>query len=320
MHTCLPLGVMPPRDALAEHRAAGCAFVSVNAGMDFSATGDVEANLGVFRRWVDASGDELISVAAAESVDRSEGRLVVAFDLEGASPIPTDSLERWRALGLRSVALTYNDGNRFGSGCADAEDAGLTRAGRELVARLGEARLLVDCSHASEATAIAIAETATTPTIYSHSNPRALSGHFRNVSDEQLQACAATRGVVGVNGVNWFLGAEPTAERICDHVEYVGDLIGYDHVGLGLDHLIAHEPLDVIEKWPQLVPEGMPGYRAAPPSVIPHVGRELRRRGHGDDVVEAVLWGNFARVAAAVWGVPAPSGGVPPDHLDRDPA
>src|SRR5205823_5641063 len=39
------------------------------------------------------------------------------------------------------------------------------------------------------------------PFIFSHANPQAIKRHYRNLRDDQIKACAATGGVIGINGV-----------------------------------------------------------------------------------------------------------------------
>ena len=76
------------------------------------------------------------------------------------------------------------------------------------------------------------------PVIFSHSNPLGVWRHKRNIRDEAIKACAATGGVVGINGVGIFLGAnDARPETFVRHVDYVAQLVGPEHVGLGLDFM-----------------------------------------------------------------------------------
>src|SRR3546814_17186333 len=71
-------------------------------------------------------------------------------------------------------------------------------------------------------------------------NPRALKDHQRNITAEQIRACAATGGVVGINGIGLFLGDTRT-ETMAAHVDHVAQMVGPRHVGLGLDFLLMPE-------------------------------------------------------------------------------
>ena len=44
------------------------------------------------------------------------------------------------------------------------------------------------------------------PLPFPHSNPMAVCDHYRSITDEQIKACVATGGVVGINGVGTFVG------------------------------------------------------------------------------------------------------------------
>ena len=101
------------------------------------------------------------------------------------------------------------------------------------------------CSHTGYRTAREILDSTDRPVIFSHSNPRALRDHPRNIPDDLIRACAATGGVVGINGVGLFLGTgPPTAEVIVRNIDYVAQLVGAAHAGLGLDYMFKSSELD----------------------------------------------------------------------------
>ena len=76
------------------------------------------------------------------------------------------------------------------------------------------------------------------PVIFSHSNPRRLWDHDRNILDDQARACAATGGLVGVVGVGIFMGEDDASTETFFHqIDYYAELIGPEHIALGLDYV-----------------------------------------------------------------------------------
>lgn len=80
-----------------------------------------------------------------------------------------------------------------------------------------------------------------------------------------------------------------TLSHVADHITYIGDLIGYDHVGVGSD-------FDGI----QSTPKGLGDV-----SKYPDLFAELLRRGVSDDDVAKIAGGNILRVWAEVEKVAA---------------
>ena len=164
------------------------------------------------------SVDDIERAAAA-------GKLAIGFDLEGAMPLLEQPamVALYRDLGVRQMHFAYNRNNSVAGGCHD-EEQGLTALGRRMVAAVNEAGVLMDCSHTGRRASLEIMDASVQPVIFSHSNPLALVEHGRNVTDEQIRACAATGGVVCVSGVSGFLGTRtPTADDLARHVAYVAD-------------------------------------------------------------------------------------------------
>jgi microsomal dipeptidase-like Zn-dependent dipeptidase len=115
---------------------------------------------------------------------------------------------------------------------------GLTAEGAEAVAALVAEGILVDLAHADEATTMAVCEQVEAtgrPVISSHSGAKAVRDFARFHHDHELQAIAATGGLIGL----WpfcFRGEGVTdLDDWCRHAEHLIGLLGVDHVGIGTD-------------------------------------------------------------------------------------
>jgi membrane dipeptidase len=124
------------------------------------------------------------------------GRLAVSFDLEGAEALDGDAaiVEVFHRLGVRAMLIAYNHANRAGGGCHDDPQQGLTAFGREVVREMNRVGMLVDATHCSHRTTMDLFEVSEGPVIFSHSAPKGVAQHDRNVDDEQMRACAACQG------------------------------------------------------------------------------------------------------------------------------
>ena len=141
----------------------------------------------------------------------------------------------YASLGVKQIHFAYNRNNSVADGCHDVE-RGLTKLGQRMVQAVNDAGMLMDCSHTGRKCSLDIMAASGKPVIFSHANPLALAQHGRNITDEQIKACAATGGVVCLSGVSAFLGNNtPTAADMARHAAYVADLVGVQHVGIGLD-------------------------------------------------------------------------------------
>jgi membrane dipeptidase len=150
------------------------------------------------------------------------------------------------------------------------------------------------------------------PTIFSHSNPRALKDHPRNIPDELIRACAASDGVVGLNGVGIFLGDNDIrTETLFRHIDYVAQLVGPRHVGLGLDAVFDQPSMDAslaenAGLWPPEYGYG-PGIGFYQPEQLPDLTETLLAKGWSEPDVRCVMGENLLRVADAVWPKAEPS-------------
>ncbi|MEU1958965.1 membrane dipeptidase [Nocardia sp. NPDC019255] len=314
-HCCLPLSPAARIGDLARYPAGS--YLSVNVGYSRQSTADSIALLERFRRDALADGrfrlvETVADVGAADTI-------ALAFDLEDAGPLggDLDNVARFYDLGVRSLLPTYNHANAAGCGCLDTEDTGLTGYGRDLVHALNEAGMFADGSHCSRRTGLELAELSVVPMIYSHANFAALWDHPRNITDDQARACAATGGVIGVNGVGIFLGRNAPHERaervaaMARHIEYGAELVGIEHIGIGSDYSfdaddfnaeLQQNPDAFSEAYTQWGPlQWTPPEDLIGPSDVPTLEEALTDRGFTPSDRAAIFGGNFRRVAAQVW-------------------
>jgi membrane dipeptidase len=305
---------------LAKLRAGGVTTVHTTLALHENFRGLAE-RLAPWYRALDVHRDEVVRVTTAAEIRqaRAARKIGVVFGVQNATVVEDDLrlLPAIRDLGIRIIQLTYNERNLVGDGCAERSDAGLSDFGVELVREMNRLRLLVDLSHVGERTSLDAIDVSEAPVVATHSNARALCDHPRNLSDRVLKALAAKDGMVGINAFPGFVstkpGVEQTIEDYLDHVVYVGDLIGRDKVGIGLDLDEEDTP-----KAQYLTPEGelgvgrhrfKPGFLPPWPWIypvrsiaqFPRIVEGLLTRGFSDAEVEGVIGGNFLRVFERVW-------------------
>ncbi len=296
-------------EILENWRAAGVDYLSVNVGYDVVPWQKTIKNIGAFITWLEKNADRFTLVRRVDDIlaAKREGKLAIAFDIEGMNSLDGQAymVSFYYRLGVRQMLFAYNLNNLAGSGCHD-RDTGLTDFGRQVIAEMNRVGMIVDCSHTGYRTTLAAMEASTAPVIFSHSNPVSLHKHGRNIVDEQIRACARTRGVVGINGIGLFLG-DPTAATatLVRAITYVADMVGIDHVGISLDWtpenlegLTAANP----RFWPKSEGYGQgSAMRVASPRQLPEITEMLLDRGCAEADVRKILGGNFRRVAEAVW-------------------
>lgn len=299
-------------ERLEDWRQAGVDYLSIDVGYDVIDWRLAIRNLGAYVTWLEKRADRFLLVRRADDVLEAKrtGRMAISFDLEGMSALNGESslVSLYYRLGVRQMLTAYNKNNLAGGGCHD-KDIGLTAFGRQVIAEMNRVGMLVDCSHTGYRTTMDIMEAATQPVIFSHSNPKALRSHGRNITDDQIRACARTGGVIGVTGLGYYLpDRASSAIALADCVAYVRDLVGVDHVGLGLDYtppdpkdagdadLAAHPdfwpPAEYAPPWPM---------KDTPPGVFTQLAALLLERGWSDGEMRKILGENFLRVARAVW-------------------
>jgi membrane dipeptidase len=314
-HGCMP--VMRAHDAsflpqLQRYRTAGVDAVMLNVGFGDMGIEDHIRTLAGMRHWLKQRPQDYLLIESADDIElaRATGRLAVGFDIEGANALADQPslVQLYYDLGVRWMLLAYNNNNRVGGGCQD-DDKGLTDFGRVVIAEMERVGMLVCCSHTGHRTVRDVFAVATRPVIFSHSNPSALHAHRRNIPDDLIRACANTGGVVGINGIGNFLGNnDNSSETFARHVDYVVQLVGPQHVALGLDYVFDTQELDdYLEKMGNIFPAEL-GYQKGVLMVAPEqlegIVQILLNWGYQDADIQAVLGGNLMRLARQVWKSP----------------
>jgi membrane dipeptidase len=250
--------------------------------------------------------EALLLATSAEHLREAQrtGRTALVIGFEGGKPLERDLglLHEFHARGLRVLQLTWAGGNYLCDYRAGAGE-GLTAWGREIVQECNRLGLMIDPGHCSRRAFDEVLELSTAPVGVLHAIPAGSKPGAGDLSDEQLRALAAEGGIIGLHFFSHYLHPRrpATVEDLVDHVTYVADLIGLDHVALGGDYL-------------ELTPafregHGLPasGFLGIPPDLdhydkLVNITDALLRRGFSPSETQQVLGENLLRVWREVWG------------------
>lgn len=182
----------------------------------------------------------LVDTGYALQMDENQHRLGLILHLEGAEALghDMDILYLLYRLGLRSLGLTWNFRNQFADGIGEGLNAGgLSKKGRQVIREMEKLGIMLDLSHIAPRGFYDALEIYPYPALVTHANARSLCDHNRNLDDRQLKALAENGGIVGINQVSDFVSSDNKAnlEKLVDHILYIVELIGVEHVALGSD-------------------------------------------------------------------------------------
>lgn len=219
-----------------------------------------------------------------------------------------EDVDLFYGLGQRVSQLTYNGRTRFGSGCQDARDIGLTPFGARVVEAMNRVGMAVDISHCSDRTSLEAVAASKRPVLITHSNCRALVRHARCKPNNVIRAVARRGGVMGITVIPAFVRQPGPASfaHVLDHFDHVARLVGVEHVGIGSD-----TDIDAVDPATNRV---RPRYALSGLSLSRRtfaLTEGLIRRGWTDTQIELALGGNFRRVLGEIWQPPARPQGLP---------
>ena len=190
-----------------------------------------------------------------------------------------ETVAAYRELGVRMVALTWNNENAIGYPAKSGETRGLKPYGLEVVKEMQRLGMAADVSHLNEAGFWDLIHRTDRPPMASHSCCASLCGHFRNLTDEQIRALIDCGGYIGINFYPSFLSESGACDmrRVAEHIDHVCQLGGEAIVGFGSD-------FDGIET----TPEGLTGADR-----IPALMDCLRSYGIPEKTLEGIAGGNL---------------------------
>lgn len=205
----------------------------------------VKREIVLFRKYIDEHSDIAAQAYTADDFlkYKAEGKRIVMFAIENGYGIGKEisNLDMFYNLGVRAITLSHNYNNDICDASRDsvAEWNGLSPYGEKVVERMNELGIMIDLSHVATSTLFDVLEKSKAPVFASHSAVRKIRNHARNLWDDEIKAIAAHGGLIQVAAEKYFLSAtapkKATVKTFVDHVDYVKNLVGIEHVGIGTD-------------------------------------------------------------------------------------
>lgn len=218
-----------------------------------------------------------------EHVEATGVKCVLAVENAAFAEGKIENISVMEKSGVKFLTLVWNGGNELGAAHDDKNGNGLTEYGKKFCERLFSPRhgkILPDVSHLSDKGFSDLAEIAREnggEFVATHSGARALCGHSRNLTDEQIRVIADCGGVVGVPFYLPFLGGFSPAE----HLKHIADVGGEDVGAIGSD-------FDGMEK----------SCYASPATAEETLLAQLKQCGISFRIAEKILQKNVLRVLA----------------------
>ncbi len=221
---------------------------------------------------------------------KEQGKIAAMLSIEGADVIEgkVELLQIFYDLGVRIVGLVHSLRNQLADGVTDRRtEGGLSQLGIQTLEELEKLGMILDISHINDKGFWDVIEQTNKPIIASHSNSRKVCDHPRNMTDGMIEALAETGGVMGMNFAPSFIHPDiATLGGLVDHIDYIVDLVGPDHIGLGSDFDgIPYTPIGLEDV-----------------TKMPAITEELVKREYSEEDIQKILGENHLRVFKQVIG------------------
>jgi membrane dipeptidase len=230
-------------------------------------------------------------------------------------------LRLWHAAGARMLIPCHNETLDWVDSATDAPRwGGFNAFGRAVIGECNRLGMIVDGAHVSHEGIRRLLDVSEAPILLSHSNAYSLCNHPRNAPDDVLARLKENGGAVLATFVpgfvsqdlrNWLKGSldtygkapsvsdpkgriaalearsgpapRATLAEVADHIVYLVETAGIDHVGVGSDYYGGPEPIGL---------ENV--------SRFPHLFAELIGRGFSERDLEKIANRNVLRVMRKV--------------------
>lgn len=327
----MPWGNLDNLDSMWDAAAGGVNAAHVTVAHFPHSYTETIGRIGHYRRIVEENPSSLALVrSVAELHDAANsGRVGVVFGFQDSAPIGyrLELVQLYAQLGVRIIQLTYNDQNPVGSGCCEAWQGPLSRFGKRLLRELERNRIAVDVAHCGDETTEDALRVAEAPVLCTHSGAREVCDAYgRNKTDLQIREIARTGGVIGVPLAPFLIKRAAkthhvlpsTVRDVVRHIQYIAELVGWEHVGIGTDLCSAWleqrttPPESSLRWWRQTCPHVFgigpsEEYEPYPSGLRKHselvnITSELKKMGWPDESIRGVLGENFLRALKVIWG------------------
>ncbi|RNF28734.1 peptidase M19 [Massilia aurea] len=189
------------------------------------------------------------TAAEARRLDAA-GKLVAFKSIENSYPLGDGAaamatLADFQRQGVRLVGIVHSKNNQFADSSTDKPAwNGLSPLGRDWVREMNRLGMVIDASHASDATVDQMLALSASPLLLSHSNSRTSFDHPRNIDDARIRKIAAGGGAICASTIYLSeLKMGPLRAALFDRLEHIGTLAPLDQAALSRDWLA----LDLVE-------------------------------------------------------------------------